>query len=98
MIIHSDIGVSDNCINIYTYGEICVWCGCCEREPNEKKRISNQLKYYEELLKEAKAFSYWDDNEKIREIQKKNVKKNIDYYEQKIKELKEQSNVGNSKA
>lgn len=90
MTIHCDIGVSDNCINIWSYGEICVRCGCCEYEPNLEKRLNNQLKYYSELLEEKTKFSNYDDDEYIRSIQEENVKKNIEYYKQKITEIKEQ--------
>lgn len=93
MIGHICYGVSDDCINIYSYGEICVRCGCCEaEEPDEKKRIANQIEYYSERLEEEKNFDNWDDDEKRRKIQEKNVKENIEYFEKKIKELKEQNN------
>ena len=91
MIGHIDYGVSEDCINIYSYGEICVRCGCCETyEPNAEKRKANQIEYYSERLEEEKKFSNWDEDEEWRKIQEKNVKKNIECYENKIKELKEQ--------
>lgn len=38
MIGHISYAVSEDCINIYSYGEICVRCGCCEsEEPNVEK-------------------------------------------------------------
>lgn len=90
---HICYGVSDDCINIYSYGEICVRCGCCSAEElDEKKRIANQIEYYSERLEEEKNFSNWDDDEEWKKIQEKNVKENIEYFEQKIKELKEQKN------
>lgn len=89
---HICYGVSEDCINIYSYGEICVRCGCCEaEEPNAEKRKANQIEYYSERLEEEKKFSNWDEDEKWRKIQEENVKKNIEYYENKIKELKEQN-------
>lgn len=79
--------VTKNCINHNAYGEICVLCGCCEREPDEKKRISNQLEYYKECLTDVENFSGWCDDDNLRRIQEKNIRSNIDYYKQQISEL-----------
>ena len=71
--IHVCFGVSDNCINHYSYGEICVHCGCCEDiEPNKEKMLNNQIKYYNECIEENNNFSNWDSNEKWRKVQEEN--------------------------
>lgn len=90
MSIHVDFGVSENCINIWSYGVICVHCGCCENEPDLEKRLNNQLEYYSEMLEEEKNFSMWSDIERIRSVQEKNVKDNIEYFKKKIAEIQEQ--------
>ena len=89
--IHVCFGVSDNCINHYSHGEICVHCGCCEDiEPNKEKRLNNQIKYYNECIKENNNFSNWDSNEKWRKVQEENIKENNIYYAKKIEEITKQ--------
>lgn len=88
----SDYGVSENCINIYSYGEICVHCGCCEYEPNKEKRLDNQLEYYKERLFEEENFSNWHDDAKIRKVQENNVKSNIKYFKGKIAKIERLKN------
>ena len=90
MIVHVDFGVTDNCINIHSYGTICVHCGCCENEPNVEKRLNNQLKYYNECIEENNNFSNWDSDEKWRKVQEENIKKNKIYYAKKIEEITKQ--------
>ena len=89
--IHACFGVSDNCINHYSYGERCVHCGCCEDiEPNKEKRLNNQIKYYNECIEENNNFSNWDSNEKWRKVQEENIKENNIYYAKKIEEITKQ--------
>ena len=83
---HIDIGVSDNCINHWSYGEICVGCGCCERNPNIRDRYIKQLHFYKECLEEEYKFNDWSDI--WREEQEKNVKANIRYFKRKIRLIK----------
>lgn len=82
---HIDYAVSDDCINIYSYGEICVHCGCCSRNPNYMDMIRRRIKYYKEMLAEQYSFSDWCENEKLRALQERNVKANILYYKRKIR-------------
>ena len=82
------ISASKNCINIGSYGMICVHCGCCEEmNPNLKDRTEKQIKYYKERLQEEYNFSDYSKNEKIALIQKENVEEHIIYYKKKIMEL-----------
>lgn len=98
---HVCYGVSENCINHYSYGEICVHCGCCKDcEPNKEKRLNNQIEYYKECIEENNNFSDWDSNEIWRKVQEENIKENNIYYAKKIEEitkeleqLKEQNNM-----
>lgn len=66
---------------MWSYGEICVGCGCCKRGAYKER-----LKYHQEQLKEAKAFSNWFPE--IREIQEANQKENIKYERRMIRELR----------
>lgn len=82
------MSVSKGCININSYGVICVHCGCCEEmNPNLKDRTIKQIQYYKERLQEEYNFNDWDKNEAIAEIQRKNVVANIEYYKEKIEKL-----------
>lgn len=83
-----DYEVSENCINHLSYGEICVKCGCCDRNPNYRSRVVNTLRYYKDCLNEEKNFELWDENEYWRKIQEENIKMNILYYKRKIRMYK----------
>lgn len=83
--IHVDISASDDCINIHSYGEICVRCGCCSRNPSYRDMIKSRLRYYKDMLKCEYNFSDWDKNPKWRKVQEDNVKANILYYKRKIR-------------
>lgn len=85
MMIHCCVGVSEDCINHYSYGEICVHCGCCSKNKNYWNRVIRIIRYYKDCLRDEMNFSYWDDNEKWRKIQEKNVASNILYYKRKIR-------------
>lgn len=81
-----DYAVSDDCENIYSYGEICVHCGCCSRNPDYKDRLKCQLKYYNECLEEELNFDNWIEG--LEETQKKNIRINILYFKRKIRKVK----------
>lgn len=82
---HIDYAVSEDCINIYSFGEICVGCGCCSRNANYRDMIRRRIKYYKEMLAEQYSFSDWCENEKLRALQERNVKANIIYFKRKIR-------------
>lgn len=83
------MSASAGCINIYSYGCICVHCGCCEKyNPNAIDRTERQIRYYEERLEEQYNFDEFDEIEKFAEIQRNNIKDNIVFYTEKIKQLK----------
>lgn len=88
MMIHVDVDVSKDCINTWSYGVICVRCGCCSRNPNYRDRLIKQIRYYKDCLKEEYSFSNWDDNEYWRMVQEQNVKAGIMYYKKKIRRCK----------
>lgn len=83
-----DYAVSNDCINHWSYGEICVRCGCCSRNPNYKDRIIKTIQHYKERLKEEENFNFWDENEFWRKVQKRNVELNILYFKKEIRKYK----------
>lgn len=85
---YSDVGVSKDCINMDSYGEICVGCGCCSRNPDYRKRVIRIIRYYKESLRREKRFNDWDKDEFWREIQEKNVASNILYDKRVIRRYK----------
>lgn len=88
MIMHIDYAPSKDCINTWSYGMICVHCGCCSRNPNYRDRLINQIRYYKECLKENQNFSNWSDDEYLIKIQKKNLESNNLYFKRKIRRCK----------
>lgn len=82
---HIDYAVRENCINIYSYGMICVHCGCCGCNQNYRNMIRRRITYYKERLEEQYSFSDWVDDEKWRKVQEQNLKANIIYFKRKIR-------------
>ena len=88
-----DVGIKSNCWNLYdSYGEICVGCGCCSKDP--LKRAKARYKVAQREIERLEAFDKWNQNPKMRELQEKNIKTNlktfrrmIRYYKKRIKEL-----------
>ena len=85
---HVDYGITDDCINHWSYGEICVRCGCCSNNPNYKDKTIRTIRYYKECLKEEENFNWWDEDEFWRKVQERNVKSNILWYKRKIRKYK----------
>ena len=80
-----DYAVSDDCINISSYGEICVKCGCCSRNQNYRDRLVRRIRYYKQCLEEEYAFDRWADDDWLKAIQERNAKADIVYYKRKIR-------------
>ena len=80
-----DYAVSKDCINIDSYGMICVHCGCCKRNPSYRDMIRQRIKYYKSRLAEQYKFSDWDEDEYWRNVQKKNINSNIIYHKRNIR-------------
>lgn len=85
---HIDYGVSKDCINLDSYGMICVKCGCCSKNPNYKDRIIRTIRYYKESMRREKNFDRWDEEERWRKVQERNVTLNILYDKRKIRMYK----------
>ena len=87
---HIDYAVSEDCINLYSFGEICVHCGCCSRNPNYMDMIRRRLKYYKELLKEREESLKWYmhsnfESERIKNARRQNVRKSILFCKRQIR-------------
>lgn len=80
-----DIGTSDDCINVSSFGEICIGCGCCSYNPNYRDRIIHQIRYYKEMLKHEQSFDIYGEHEQIRKMQEENIKANILYFKREIR-------------
>lgn len=79
-----DFAAKKNCYALmWSYGEICVGCGCCSKDRIERARA--RLDYHTDLLKKSENFSYWFDDEEIRKEQEKNIAEDIRYHKEKIK-------------
>ena len=71
-----DRPVIDRCWNLYdSYGEICVCCGCCSKDPltRVKARIDvliRRIGYYE-------AFDSWFADPNLRALQEQNIAKDL---------------------
>lgn len=84
-----DRGAKKDCYAImWSYGEICVGCGCCAEDP--VTRLTARIAYHEYCLKEDKNFNGWYDDPGIRAIQEKNVKANIEYNHRMIQTYKDE--------
>lgn len=80
-----DFAVSEDCINPYTYGEICLGCGCCSRNKDNRDRVIKTIRYYRERLNEELSFCDWSDKDKWGKIQRKIRDSNVKYYKRKIR-------------
>lgn len=86
MPIHYTLSAKNNCYAlIWSYGEICVGCGCCSADP--KIRIPARIDYHKEGLEQCLNFDLWSDEPEMREIQEHNIKANIAYHRHKLQEL-----------
>ena len=85
--LHISYAVHEDCMNINSYGEICVHCNCCGRFGEEGKKEA-QIKYWKEMLSEAETFDQWFEDE-WKEIQEANQQRHISYCKAKLAELME---------
>jgi adenylosuccinate synthase len=73
-------GVSKDCVNGASYGEICVGCGCCSKD--KMVRYHARLQMYTEELETAQHFNTWIKGYK--RLQRRNMKSNITYCKRRI--------------
>ncbi len=83
MTIHIDFAAQRNCYaTAWSYGEICVGCGCCGKPTpqRDKARYLYWLAQWEENLN----FNHWCDDPKLRALQEKNRKLNYSYLKSRL--------------
>lgn len=88
-----DTPVIDRCWNLYdSYGEICVHCGCCSKDPlvRTKARIDVLQRHIEHF----ESFDEWSDDLLIKATQKMNIEKDLRsfrrqlrYYQKRLRKL-----------
>ena len=80
-----DTQVRKNCWNWYwSYGEICVGCGCCSKNPITRAKA--RLEVCEEELKKKQNFMPSEEiSPEWQEQMKKNNQSWIDYFKREIK-------------
>ena len=73
---------------LWSYGEICVGCGCCSSNPEIRRAA--RLAYWEWWLKDRLEFTCWASHPELLQIQKENIateiklaKRRIRYYQKK---------------
>lgn len=88
-----ETGVGERCWNVYdSYGEICVGCGCCSKDP--RVRYEARLEVCKRYLEEKLHFDEWFEDPEMRKVQEKNVRKDIRswrrqiaYYEKRLEAM-----------
>ena len=85
-----DVGAKKDCYAMmWSYGEICVGCGCCSEDP--VTRITARISYHQEMLHNDRHFDGWyEDDPEILALQKRNVEADIKWNEEKLKELRKE--------
>ena len=89
-LLHICYSVTENCINIDSYGMICVCCNACGRI-NPARQKEDALRMWREKLEEVLNFDRWSDDPEVRALQERNRQANIEYYKAKIAELEASS-------
>ena len=80
-----DSAAGKNCYaTLWSYGEICVHCGCCSKDTEERRKA--RLIYWQRWLDDCLHFDQWaNGHPNLIEIQKKNVKANIKWAKRRVK-------------
>lgn len=89
-ILHVCYSVTENCVNIDSYGIICMGCNACGRINPERQR-EDALRMWRKKLEDELSFDRWDDDPEVRALQEQNHQLNIEYYKAKITELEANS-------
>lgn len=79
-----DTGVMKKCWNPYdSYGEICVHCGCCNKD--KRARYMARFKLCKRKIEELENVTLWDDDPEWKAIQEKNIKSNLRYFKSRMR-------------
>ena len=87
-----DFEIKEDCYNLYeSYGEICVGCGCCSEDTEE--RFKARIALADRMIEELNNIGDYDS---LSPIQIRNIKKGLSKWEKrrtkfqkKLKELQE---------
>ena len=84
-----DQTISNKCWNTYdSFGEICVYCGCCAKDP--KQRCEARLNLSERMLKLNEEHL---NDKSFTDLERENIRIDIQYWKRRIayyKKRKEQ--------
>ena len=79
----------ENCYALaWSYGEICVHCGCCSDDP--KVRIPSRIEYAKERIESCENFELWADDEQIRKGQEGNIANDLKFWRVELERLEKE--------
>ena len=82
-----DEAVNNNCWNPYdSHGEICVHCGCCNKD--KRARYMARFELCKRKIEELENFTLWIDDPKWRSIQEKNIKTDLRLFKRLLRYYK----------
>lgn len=82
-----DAQVSSKCWNFYdSYGEICVQCGCCSKDP--LTRYSARIEVILRRIEHCVTFDEWIADSSLRAIQETNIARDLKTYRRKLQYYK----------
>ena len=91
---HIDFGISEDCVNTDSYGEICVKCNCCGRFGKENMWIRRYNLYWRKL---AELIEEHQDDFYFTDLQQTNIASNIVSYGKDILECVKHLDFDNTK-
>lgn len=88
-----DRPVAEKCWNLYdSYGEICVGCGCCSKDP--LTRVKARINVLTSRIEDYETFDSWFADQNLRALQERNIAKDLRafkrqllYYHGRLEEL-----------
>ena len=82
-----DTPVTDKCWNLYdSYGEICVHCGCCSKDP--LTRYNARIEVLLRRIEHCVTFDGWIADSSLRAIQETNIARDLKTYRRKLRYYK----------
>ena len=69
---HISVSVREDCYALtWSYGMICVHCGCCSKDTETRQKA--RLRYWSEECERCESFSEWADDPEVRKLQEENI-------------------------
>ena len=82
-----DTPIIDKCWNLYdSYGEICVHCGCCSKDP--LTRYNARIEVLLRWIEQCETFDGWIADSSLKAIQEKNIARDLKAYRRKLRYYK----------